>query len=143
MEEYEGMRSKKSHVNTIKNQSAQEDSPSLTVKFDAAFNGRNFKSATGLVAWGIRGELLALKSNLHSNVSAFAAEAYACYEAIKLGISMGLQSVKIMGIPEQLLKSVKQQQKTNQRSERLSEIFKIQQPDFKRSTSSISTDQRT
>ncbi|KHG01491.1 Baculoviral IAP repeat-containing 6 [Gossypium arboreum] len=61
----------------------------MTIQFDAAFDNSNFKSATGLVVWGLMGELLVLKSTLHNNVSSpFATEAYACLEGIKLGISM-------------------------------------------------------
>ena len=45
-----------------------------------------------------RGELLVSKSTLHNNVSTpFAAEAFACLEALNLGISMGMQWVNIMG----------------------------------------------
>ncbi|MBA0865684.1 hypothetical protein Goshw_014479 [Gossypium schwendimanii] len=40
----------------------------------------------------------ASKSTLHSNISSlFVAEVYACLEATKLGISMGIESVTIMG----------------------------------------------
>nr|KJB45189.1 hypothetical protein B456_007G294400 [Gossypium raimondii] len=44
------------------------------------------------------GVIRASKSTLHFNISSpFVAEAYACLEATKLGISMGIESVTIMG----------------------------------------------
>ncbi|MBA0869762.1 hypothetical protein Goshw_003019 [Gossypium schwendimanii] len=44
------------------------------------------------------GVIRASKSTLHSNISSpFVAEAYACLEATKLVISMGIESVTIMG----------------------------------------------
>ncbi|MBA0673650.1 hypothetical protein Goklo_024700 [Gossypium klotzschianum] len=47
-----------------------------------AFDSRTFSSATGLVGWDLRGNLMVLKTVIHRNVpSPFAAEAYACLEA--------------------------------------------------------------
>ncbi|KAH1106665.1 hypothetical protein J1N35_010433 [Gossypium stocksii] len=44
------------------------------------------------------GELLVLKTVIHNNVSSpFAAEAYACLEGTKLGMSLGVHSIKLMG----------------------------------------------
>ncbi|MBA0604931.1 hypothetical protein Godav_017557 [Gossypium davidsonii] len=51
-----------------------------------------------MVARGQNGEIAVSKSTLHSNVSSpFVAEALACLEATKLGISMGFNSVTIIG----------------------------------------------
>ncbi|KAH1074654.1 hypothetical protein J1N35_026982 [Gossypium stocksii] len=48
-----------------------------TIQFDAAFGSRSYKSASGLVVRSRMGELLALKTVVHTNVpSPFAAEAY-------------------------------------------------------------------
>ncbi|MBA0576436.1 hypothetical protein Golob_028083 [Gossypium lobatum] len=38
-----------------RNYRIQEDIPRITMYFDAAFDSRNFKSATGLVGWDLRG----------------------------------------------------------------------------------------
>ncbi|KAG8498911.1 hypothetical protein CXB51_005302 [Gossypium anomalum] len=55
MEEYEGMRATKIPLNTNNIYKKQADIPRIIVQFDAAFDSRNFKSATGLVVWGLRG----------------------------------------------------------------------------------------
>ncbi|KAG8501065.1 hypothetical protein CXB51_003131 [Gossypium anomalum] len=105
MAENEGVKETQIPLNTNKNHRDLEDIPRITIQFDTAFDNRNFKSAVGLVVCGLMGELLALKSTLHNNVSSpFAAEAFACLEGIKLGISMGIQSVKIMGDSRTIIK---------------------------------------
>ncbi|MBA0604863.1 hypothetical protein Godav_017495 [Gossypium davidsonii] len=46
-----------------------------------------------------------LKTTLHSNVSSpFLAEAIACLQAVKLGISLGLRSVTIRGDSKTVIK---------------------------------------
>lgn len=51
------------------------------------------------------GELLVLKSTLHNNIpSPFTAEAFTCLGGIKLGITMGIQSVIIMGDSRTVIK---------------------------------------
>ncbi|KAK5834818.1 hypothetical protein PVK06_010495 [Gossypium arboreum] len=105
MEEYEGVRAMKIPLNTVKSHRNQEDIPRMMIQFDAAFDNRNFKSATGLVVWGLMGELLVSKSTLRNNISSsFAVEAYACFEAINLRTSLGMQSVKIMGDSRTIIK---------------------------------------
>ncbi|MBA0876934.1 hypothetical protein Goshw_007355 [Gossypium schwendimanii] len=50
---------------------------------------------------------MVLKTVIHSNVpSPFAAEAYACLEGTKLGISLRTQSVKLMGDSKTIKKKV-------------------------------------
>lgn len=98
MEEYESAKGVKSPLIINKNHRDQEDIPRTKIQFNAAFDNKNFQSAPSLVVWGLRGELLLSKLTLHNNVSSpFAVEAYACFEALKLGISMGIQSINIMG----------------------------------------------
>ncbi|MBA0776289.1 hypothetical protein Gotri_011303 [Gossypium trilobum] len=66
--------------------------------FDAAYDNKTFRSASDLVGWDLRGNLIVLKTVIHSNVpSHFAAEAYACLDGTKLGISLRTHSVKLMG----------------------------------------------
>ncbi|KAK5784566.1 hypothetical protein PVK06_039092 [Gossypium arboreum] len=62
-------------------------------------------STTGLVCRDLRGELLVLKTIIHNNVSSpFATEAYACLEGTKLRISLGVQSIKLMGDSKTIIK---------------------------------------
>ncbi|KAK5817765.1 hypothetical protein PVK06_022693 [Gossypium arboreum] len=97
MAENEGVRETPNPFNTNKNHRGQKDISRITIQFNVAFDIRNFKSATSLVVWGLTDELLVLKSTFHNNVSSpFVAEAFACLEGKKLGISMGIQSIKIM-----------------------------------------------
>ncbi|MFQ6654135.1 hypothetical protein Gotur_025229, partial [Gossypium turneri] len=75
------------------------------IQFDVAFDIRSFKSATGLVGWDQNGDLLVLKTVIHKKVSSsFAVEAYACLESIKLGISLRMPSIKIMGDSKTVIK---------------------------------------
>ncbi|MBA0636707.1 hypothetical protein Godav_000123 [Gossypium davidsonii] len=68
------------------------------LKKNETFDSRTFSSATGLVGWDLRGNLMVLKTVIHRNVpSPFAAEAYACLEGAKLGSSLRIQSVRFMG----------------------------------------------
>lgn len=79
--------------------------PKATIQFDAAFDRRSSKSATGLVGWDQKGDLLVLKTVVHNNVSSsFVAEAYTCLESIKLGISLRMLSIKIMGDSRTVIK---------------------------------------
>lgn len=97
MVEYEGIRAQKILSNMVQNQRPVEDLPIMKIQFDAAFDNRYFKLASGLVVWGTMNEYLALKSILHNNIaSPFAAEAYAGLEAVKL-IEMGFQEIQILG----------------------------------------------
>ncbi|MBA0863257.1 hypothetical protein Goshw_018706 [Gossypium schwendimanii] len=88
MAEYEGIKVLKKNGKMNRSYRIQEDIPRTTIHFDAVFDRRTFKSVTGLVGWDLRGNLLVLKTIIHSNVPLlFAAEAYACLEGTKLGIS--------------------------------------------------------
>ncbi|KAK5843345.1 hypothetical protein PVK06_005799 [Gossypium arboreum] len=79
--------------------------PRTRIYFDGAFDSSSFTSATGLVVRDMTGNLMALKSIIHNNISSsFAAEAHACLEGIKLGISLGLQSATIMGDSKTIIK---------------------------------------
>ncbi|MBA0778095.1 hypothetical protein Gotri_006013, partial [Gossypium trilobum] len=66
--------------------------------FDAAFDSQKCRSASGLVVKNEEGRIVAAKSILHDNVaSPFAAEAYAGYQATRLGIQMGYHILDIIG----------------------------------------------
>ncbi|MFQ6650125.1 hypothetical protein Gotur_023214 [Gossypium turneri] len=81
MAEYEGIKARKIPDKMNRNYRIQEDISRITIYFDAAFDSRNFKLASGLVGWDLRGELLVLKTVIHNNVpSPFTVEAYACLE---------------------------------------------------------------
>ncbi|MBA0634356.1 hypothetical protein Godav_029597 [Gossypium davidsonii] len=63
-----------------------------------AYDNKTLRSVSGMVGWDLRGNLMVLKTVIHRNVpSPFAAEAYACLDGTKLGISLRTQSVKLMG----------------------------------------------
>ncbi|KAH1120999.1 hypothetical protein J1N35_004159 [Gossypium stocksii] len=98
MVEYEGIRAKKILSNMVHNQRTVVDLLIIKIQFDAAFDNKDFRSATRLVVWGTMNEYLASKSILHNNIaSPFAAETYAGLEAVKLGIEMGFQEIQILG----------------------------------------------
>ncbi|MBA0752382.1 hypothetical protein Gogos_001221 [Gossypium gossypioides] len=105
MAEYEGIKVVKKTERIYRGYRIQEDVPRITIQFDATLDSRTFKSATGLVGWDMRGNLLVLKTVIHRNVpSPFTAEAYACLEGIKLGIALRTQSVRIMGDSKTVIK---------------------------------------
>nr|KJB31632.1 hypothetical protein B456_005G199400 [Gossypium raimondii] len=95
--ELEGSRgSRISHASTEAAGRGRDTSREI-IQFDAAFDIRKFRSASGMVVRDQDGAIRASKSTLHFNISSpFVAEAYACLEATKLGISMGIESVTIM-----------------------------------------------
>ncbi|KAG8503655.1 hypothetical protein CXB51_001673 [Gossypium anomalum] len=82
-----------------------EEITRVSIQFDAAFDNRNSKSTSGLVVRDQMGEFTASKTIIHNNISSpFAAEAYVGLQAIKLGISIGLISVTIMGDSKTVIK---------------------------------------
>ncbi|MBA0756060.1 hypothetical protein Gogos_021529 [Gossypium gossypioides] len=96
--ELEGVREKKLTFTSARTQGQGEESMGEIIQFDVAFDIRNSRSASGIVVRDQNSVIKASKSTLHSNVSSlFVAEAFACLEATKLGIYMGLGSVTIMG----------------------------------------------
>lgn len=77
----------------------------VSIHFNTAFDQYSSKSATGLVVRDRRGEILALKLVIHSNVaSPFAAEAYAGLEVVRLGISLSLHACGIFGDSRTVIK---------------------------------------
>ncbi|MBA0700923.1 hypothetical protein Goari_027487 [Gossypium aridum] len=79
--EFEGLKNLKKNASINRSHKTQEGIPRTRIYFDAAFDSRTFSSATGLVGWDLRGNLMVLKTVIHRNVpSPFAAEAYACLE---------------------------------------------------------------
>ncbi|MBA0755209.1 hypothetical protein Gogos_000126 [Gossypium gossypioides] len=85
MAEIEGVRDLKTQKTMVRKFGVQEDLPKAAIQFDAAFDKRSFKSATGLVGWDQNGDLLVLKTVIHKKVSsAFAAEALENSNAHKL-----------------------------------------------------------
>lgn len=92
-------------LNTNRSHSQQGANTRAMIQIDAAFDKRNFKSASGLVVWGQMGALLATKTVLNTNVpSPFAAKAYAGLQAIKLELSLDLLSVTIIEDSQTVIK---------------------------------------
>ncbi|MBA0844743.1 hypothetical protein Goarm_023377, partial [Gossypium armourianum] len=61
----------------------------VKINFDASYDGRQNKSAVGIVARDREGTVLLSCSEIHQRVTlAFAAEAIACRKALQIGIDM-------------------------------------------------------
>lgn len=92
--------------------SLREPHNEVTITFDAAFDKRILKSASGVVVWGQSGRFSATKTVLHKNVpSPFAAEALAGLQATKLGITMNLPSVTVIGDSRTIIKKCQSMEK--------------------------------
>nr|KJB08248.1 hypothetical protein B456_001G073700 [Gossypium raimondii] len=64
----------------------------VRINFDAAFSQQLFRSASGPVARNERGEVIVSKSVLANRIaSSFAVEAFACSQAVRLGMGMGMR----------------------------------------------------
>ncbi|MBA0778206.1 hypothetical protein Gotri_006100, partial [Gossypium trilobum] len=69
-----------------------------TVHFNAAFDRQSFRSASGLIIWNEEGEILATQAVIHSGIAnPFTIEAYAGLQAVKLGISLGVNKIGVVG----------------------------------------------
>ncbi|MFQ6621438.1 hypothetical protein Gotur_002393 [Gossypium turneri] len=60
MAEYEGIKVLKNNGKMNRSYRIHEDILRTMIHFDAAFDNRTLKSATGLVGWDLRGNLLVL-----------------------------------------------------------------------------------
>ncbi|MBA0781220.1 hypothetical protein Gotri_002163 [Gossypium trilobum] len=70
----------------------------VRIYFDAAFDKRSSRSVSRLVVLDFMGEILASKIVMHNAISSLlAAKALAGLQAIQLGISMGFNSLAIVG----------------------------------------------
>ncbi|XP_016743159.1 uncharacterized protein [Gossypium hirsutum] len=77
----------------------------ITVYFDATFDRLSSRSTTGLLVLNEEGEILESKAVMHSEiVTSFTAESYAGLQAIKLGISMGLNKIEVVGDSKTIIK---------------------------------------
>ncbi|KAK5826118.1 hypothetical protein PVK06_021028 [Gossypium arboreum] len=96
--EHDGIRIKQDLPDLARIHRCPETLPKVKIHFDAAFDKRTFRSASGVVLWGHRDGFLASKTVIHNNVPyPFATEALVGLEAIKLGISLGFQEIQIKG----------------------------------------------
>lgn len=72
--------------------------PRIKINFDAACNRQRRESCSGLVVRNEKAEVVCSRSVLHVNVpSAVAAEALACFQALDLGVQLGLKEVEVEG----------------------------------------------
>ncbi|MBA0556744.1 hypothetical protein Golob_026821, partial [Gossypium lobatum] len=77
----------------------------VTVHFDTAFDCQSSRSATGLIVWNEEGGILASQAVIHSDIAnPFTTEAYAGLQAEKLGISMGLNKMGVVGDLKTIIK---------------------------------------
>ncbi|PPD73369.1 hypothetical protein GOBAR_DD29705 [Gossypium barbadense] len=98
MAELNGLEERTLTSDVDRRQRQHEGNTRVAIYFDAAFDRRFSKSASGLVVWGLMGEILASKTVLHTAMSSpFMSEAHAGLQAVKLGISMGFNSIEIVG----------------------------------------------
>ncbi|MBA0790450.1 hypothetical protein Gohar_015100, partial [Gossypium harknessii] len=66
----------------------------IKINFDALFNCQGFKSASGIAARNVKGEVMVSKSHLHTTVdTAFDVETLAYLEVVLTGIELGLTNV--------------------------------------------------
>ncbi|MBA0583544.1 hypothetical protein Gorai_014396 [Gossypium raimondii] len=76
-----------------------------TVHFDVAFDRQTSRSTSGLIVWNEEGEILASQAVHHSNIEdPFTAKAYAGLQAIKLGISLRINKIEVMGDSKTIIK---------------------------------------
>ncbi|KAK8352269.1 hypothetical protein V6Z12_A05G083500 [Gossypium hirsutum] len=107
MAELIGIIERSSTLTINKNHSSREINTRAETKFGAAFDKKNFKPASSLVAWDYLGELLASKTVLHSNVPLpCTVKAYIGLQAVKLGISLDLRSVVVRGDSRSVIKKM-------------------------------------
>ncbi|MBA0743468.1 hypothetical protein Gogos_006140 [Gossypium gossypioides] len=70
----------------------------IKINFDVGFNRGLFRSSTGIVARKGRGRVVVSRATIYENVnSAFAAEAHACLEAVRMGLAMKKRRIYIEG----------------------------------------------
>lgn len=82
------------------------------IQFDAAFDKRNFKSASSVVVWNRTGKLLTTRTFLNTNVpSLFAARLMRDFYAINLGASLGFPLVTLMGDSRTVLRKCQSMKK--------------------------------
>ncbi|KAA3472858.1 reverse transcriptase [Gossypium australe] len=105
MAEIDGIQAEKLSTNRIEIRNQEELPSETTIFFDAAFNARNKKSMAGLVVTDRTGGIVKTMNMPNSNVpTSFTAETYAGYHAVKLGRSMGFQTVRIKGDSQTVIK---------------------------------------
>ncbi|MBA0631923.1 hypothetical protein Godav_000749 [Gossypium davidsonii] len=70
----------------------------IKINFDAAYDGRQNRSAVGIVAKDSEGSVLLSCSEIHHRItSVFAVEAVACRQALQTGIGMKWESIILEG----------------------------------------------
>ncbi|MBA0610243.1 hypothetical protein Godav_011113, partial [Gossypium davidsonii] len=96
--ELDGIKERELTLVTSTRSSQRLQRVNTAIFFDTAFDFQNNKSASGLVVKEPEGRIVVAKSILQENVaSPFAAEAYAGYQAIMLGIRLGFLTLDILG----------------------------------------------
>ncbi|MBA0752946.1 hypothetical protein Gogos_021630 [Gossypium gossypioides] len=77
---------------------SHQETQVVKINFDAPYDRNQFRSTSRLVARNNRGEVLASKLILSTEVpSPFAAEARACFQAVRMGLTMGVKKMEIEG----------------------------------------------
>lgn len=98
LEEVDDIKSKQTTNLSVSSSWKSPCSPYIKFNFDAAFQSSNHTAAVGVIGRNAMGRVLVSKSKAISNVaSSFAVEAYACKEAVELGLYLSLPKVIIEG----------------------------------------------
>ncbi|MBA0838090.1 hypothetical protein Goarm_010186, partial [Gossypium armourianum] len=86
----------------------------IKINFDGAFDVHQARSGFGVVARNSSGEMLASMVVCHRAIpSLFAAEAHACYQALRLGVCLGLDSIVIEGDSLTIIKKCRSDRRDN------------------------------
>ncbi|MBA0726354.1 hypothetical protein Golax_002187, partial [Gossypium laxum] len=96
--ELEGIQERELTLVTSIRSSQRLQRANIAIFFDAAFDSQNNRSVSGLIVKEEEHRIVVAKSILHENVaSPFAKEAYAGYQATRLGIQLGYHTLDIIG----------------------------------------------
>ncbi|MBA0776546.1 hypothetical protein Gotri_011529 [Gossypium trilobum] len=86
----------------------------IKINFDGAFDVHQARLGFGVVARNSSGEMLASMVVCHKTIpSLFAAEAHACYQALRLGVRLGLDSTVIEGGSLTIIKKCRSDRRDN------------------------------
>ncbi|MBA0625088.1 hypothetical protein Godav_010328 [Gossypium davidsonii] len=96
MRELDGIEKGKNTKLSIQEQWKPPCESIIKINFDGAFDVHQARSGFGVVARNSSGEMLASMVVCHKVIpSLFAAEPHACYQALRLGVRLGLDSIVI------------------------------------------------
>lgn len=88
------------------------DRPRVKINFDAAFNSQKRESCSGLVVRNEKGEVICSGTILNANIPlTFATEVTTCFQALDLGIQLGLSEVEVEGDSWMVIRKLQEEKK--------------------------------